>query len=251
MNKKRQKIRNGIKITPLKHCSIRLILHRLPTNVEEFIYPALEDFHLDIVVDRGPSARSIRIELNPFTLIAATTQAGKLSAPLRDRIGIQFNLNTYSEQELTHIICRAANILHINITQQTALVIAQRARQTPRIANALLKRIRDFAIVNNNIQDKTLNVEINTDITKHALKQLGIDDNGLNQLDRKYLHTLKNTFNGGPAGIQAIATAINENIYTIEEQIEPYLIIKNYIKRTPRGRIITSTQQPIEFDLFS
>ena len=205
-------------------------IHRLNRSVEEILYPALEDFSLDIIIGKGPSARSIRLDLPKFTLIGATTKAGALTTPLRDRFGIIHRLEMYSPEELTRIVKRSAGILEINIDDISALEIAKRSRGTPRIANRLLKRVRDYAIVlgNGNIDLK---------VTKHALNKLEIDELGLDETDRKMLNMMITQYNGRPVGVETIATSLGEEIDTIEDVYEPYLIQIGFLARTPRGRI--------------
>ena len=205
-------------------------IHRLRKTVEEILYPALEDFTLDIVIGKGPSAKSIRIDLPKFTLIGATTKAGSLTTPLRDRFGIVHRLELYSIENLTTIIKRSAKILEINIDEQSAQEIARRSRGTPRIANRLLKRIRDYAAV---LGDGNINLKI----TKIALNKLEIDEMGLDEIDRKLLETMIINYRGKPVGIEALATTVGEEIDTIEDVYEPYLIQIGFIARTPRGRI--------------
>ena len=205
-------------------------IHRLNKNVEEILYPALEDFTLDIVIGKGPTAKSIRVDLPKFTLIGATTKAGSLTTPLRDRFGIVERLNLYNVEELQTIVKRSANILEISIDEEATLEIAKRSRGTPRIANRLLKRVRDYALV---LGDG--NIDLN--IAKIALNKLEIDDLGLDALDKKILETLIIQYKGKPVGIETIATTIGEEISTIEDVYEPYLIQIGFISRTPRGRI--------------
>lgn len=207
-------------------------IHRLNKSVEEILYPALEDYTLDIIIGKGPEAKSIRIDLPKFTLIGATTRAGSLTTPLRDRFGIIHRLELYSVENLSKIVKRSAKILNIEIDDTSCMEIARRSRGTPRIANRLLKRVRDYAIV---IGDG----EINLELTKHALNRLEIDDIGLDDIDRKILKTMITTYAGKPVGIETIATTIGEEIETIEDVYEPYLIQIGFIARTPRGRIVT------------
>lgn len=208
-------------------------IHRLNRSVEEILYPAMEDFALDIVMGKGTGANSIRIELPPFTLIGATTRAGALSAPLRDRFGIVNHMQFYNKEELRHIITRAAGILDIQIDQDGADEIAGRARGTPRIANRLLKRIRDFA------QVKGGGI-ISREIAAESLQALHVDEIGLDMMDREVLKTIIQKFNGGPVGIDTIAAAISEERATIEDVCEPYLMQMGFISRTPRGRVATT-----------
>ena len=206
-------------------------IHRLSKNVEEILYPALEDYTLDIVIGKGPSAKSIRIDLPKFTLIGATTKAGSLTTPLRDRFGIVHRLELYSTEDLATIIKRSAKILKIEIDEESAVEIARRSRGTPRIANRLLKRVRDYAAV---LGDGIINLKI----TKHALNQLEIDELGLDDIDRKILDTMITQYQGKPVGIESIAVSIGEEIDTIEDVYEPYLIQIGFITRTPRGRLV-------------
>ena len=205
-------------------------IHRLNKSVEEILYPALEDFTLDIIIGKGPSARSIRLDLPKFTLIGATTRAGALTTPLRDRFGIVERLELYNSEELTTIVKRSANILNIAIENDAAVEIAKRSRGTPRIANRLLKRVRDYAAVLGN-------GTITLDIAKIALNKLDIDDIGLDSIDRRLLRTLIEIYQGRPVGIETLATTLGEEVTTIEDVYEPYLIQIGYISRTPRGRI--------------
>ena len=205
-------------------------IHRLNKSVEEILYPALEDFTLDIIIGKGPSARSIRLDLPKFTLIGATTRAGALTTPLRDRFGIVERLELYNSEDLTTIVKRSANILDIVIENDAAVEIAKRSRGTPRIANRLLKRVRDYALVMGN---GTITLEI----AKIALNKLDIDDVGLDSIDRRLLKTLIEKYQGKPVGIETLATTLGEEVTTIEDVYEPYLIQIGYISRTPRGRI--------------
>ncbi|MDI3477888.1 MAG: holliday junction helicase RuvB, partial [Thermoanaerobacterium sp.] len=207
-------------------------IHRLSPIVEEYLYSAMEDYKIDIIIDKGPSARSIQIELNPFTLIGATTRSGLLTSPLRARFGIKFLLEYYNIDILKSIIKRSANILKIEIADNAAQEIALRSRGTPRIANALLRRVRDFAQVIGNGY-----IDIN--IAKEALNALKIDSRGLDEMDNKILLTIIEKFHGGPVGLNTIATAVGEDAGTIEEVYEPFLIKEGFIKRTPRGREVT------------
>ena len=207
-------------------------IHRLNKAVEEVLYPALEDFNLDIVIGKGPSARSIRLDLPKFTLVGATTKAGSLSSPLRDRFGIIHRLELYSEKNLANIIKRSAEILNIEIEEDAALEIGSRCRGTPRIANRLLKRVRDFAEVEN------LN-SIDYNIAKKALDRLEIDELGLDLTDRQMLETVITKFNGGPVGLDTLAASIGEDKDTIEDVYEPYLMQIGFLTRSPRGRIAT------------
>jgi len=208
-------------------------IHRLSTVVEEYLYAAMEDFRIDIMIDSGPSARSIQINLNPFTLIGATTRSGLLTAPLLSRFGIKSRLEYYNAGTLQRIIERSAGILTTPITIDAAAEIAGRSRGTPRIANGLLRRVRDFAQVLNDGQ-------IDIGITKHALKALNVDEHGLDEMDNRILATIIEKFKGGPVGITTIATAVGEEPGTLEEVYEPFLIQEGFIQRTPRGREVTA-----------
>ncbi len=205
-------------------------IHRLHPSVEEILYPAMEDFALDIMIGKGPSARSMRLDLSPFTLVGATTKAGQLTSPLRDRFGVSLHLDFYKIPELVEIIKRSAALLKVDIDDESAERIALCSRGTPRLANRLLKRIRDFAQVRGD-------GKITVDIAKEGLRLLEIDINGLDRNDRRLLITLIEKFDGGPAGIESIAAALNEDISTIEDIYEPYLVQEGYIFRTARGRI--------------
>ena len=207
-------------------------IHRLSPVVEEYLYSAMEDYRIDIMIDKGPSARSIQIDLNPFTLVGATTRSGLLTAPLRARFGINLHLEYYEPDTLTKILKRSAGILKVPIDDDAAIEISRRSRGTPRIANALLRRVRDFAQVKGSGR-------INTDIARFALKALNIDQYGLDEIDNKILLTIIDKFHGGPVGISTIATAIGEDTGTVEEVYEPFLIMEGFIKRTPRGRMAT------------
>ena len=207
-------------------------IHRLSPEVEEYLYSAMEDYVIDIMIDKGPGARSVRISLNPFTLVGATTRSGLLTAPLRERFGIKCALEYYDTDDLIKIVTRSARILKIDIDKTAAREIALRSRGTPRIANALLKRVRDFAQV---MGDGFIDLKI----TKYALDKLNIDTRGLDSIDNKILRTIITTFKGGPVGASTIATAISEDQGTFEEVYEPFLIKEGFILRTPRGRIAT------------
>lgn len=207
-------------------------IHRMPKFIEEILYPAMEDFELDIVVGNDSSSRSIKIDLPPFTLVGATTRAGDISSPLRDRFGIVNKLNYYTEEELKGIIKRTSKILAMDITDDAATELARRSRKTPRIANRLFKRVRDFALV---IGDGVIDEKI----TKEALERLHVDKYGLDQIDIEYLTSLIEKFNGGPVGVETIASSIGEEVSTLEDVIEPYLLQEGFIKRTPRGRVAT------------
>lgn len=206
-------------------------IHRLSKNVEEILYPALEDYTLDIMIGTGPSAKSIRIDLPKFTLIGATTKAGSLTTPLRDRFGIIHKLELYSPEDLQIIVKRSAKILGVGIDDDSAMEIARRSRGTPRIANRLLKRVRDYAMV---LSDG----EINLKVAKHALNQLEIDEIGLDEVDRRMLEVMITQYQGRPVGIETIAVSLGEEVDTIEDVYEPYLIQIGFISRTPRGRIV-------------
>jgi Holliday junction DNA helicase RuvB len=207
-------------------------IHRLSPVVEEYLYSAMEDYRIDIMIDKGPSARSIQIDLNPFTLVGATTRSGLLTAPLRARFGINLHLEYYDAETLSRIIERSASLMRVPITNDAALEIAGRSRGTPRIANALLRRVRDFAQVRGT-------GGIDTAITKVALTALNIDQYGLDEIDNKLLLTIIDKFRGGPVGVSTIATAIGEDAGTVEEVYEPFLIMEGFLKRTPRGRMAT------------
>lgn len=209
-------------------------IHRLSPIVEEYLYSAMEDYKIDIVLDKGPSARSIQIELAPFTLIGATTRSGLLTSPLRARFGIQCHLEYYDTAVLSGIVKRSARILDVSIDDDAAIEIARRSRGTPRIVNALLRRVRDFAIVKGE-------GHIDLAITRMALTALNIDARGLDQMDNRILQTIIGKFNGGPVGLNTIATAVGEDAGTIEEVYEPFLIMEGFLKRTPRGREATET----------
>ena len=207
-------------------------IHRLSPVVEEYLYSAMEDYRIDIMIDKGPSARSIQLELNPFTLVGATTRSGLLTAPLRARFGINLHLEYYDDTVLTQIVIRSADILDVPCSFEAASEIASRSRGTPRICNALLRRVRDFAQVKG---DGSIDLEI----ARYALEALNIDRYGLDEVDNKILCTIIDKFNGGPVGLSTIATALGEDSGTIEEVYEPFLIKEGFIKRTPRGREVT------------
>lgn len=207
-------------------------IHRLSPVVEEYLYSAMEDYRIDIMIDKGPSARSIQIDLNPFTLVGATTRSGLLTAPLRARFGINLHLEYYALETLSRIIKRSANLLKVPIEGDAAVEIARRSRGTPRICNALLRRVRDFAQVKGN-------GTIDHAIAQSSLQSLNIDKYGLDEIDNKILLTIIDKFRGGPVGVSTIATAIGEDAGTLEEVYEPYLIMEGFIKRTPRGRMAT------------
>ena len=207
-------------------------IHRMPKFVEEILYPAMEDFELDIIIGADGKSRSIKIDLPPFTLVGATTRAGDLSSPLRDRFGIVSKLNYYKDSELQQIVKRTGRVLDMEIDDNAALEIAKRCRKTPRVANRLFKRVRDFALVEGS-------GKIDYDITVDSLKRLQVDEYGLDQSDIEYLTALINKFNGGPVGVETIATAIGEEVTTIEDVVEPFLLQEGFIKRTQRGRMAT------------
>ncbi|MCB0318763.1 MAG: Holliday junction branch migration DNA helicase RuvB [Bdellovibrionales bacterium] len=208
-------------------------IHRLPRVVEEVLYPAMEDFELDILIGQGPAAKSVKIELKPFTLVGATTRSGLLTSPLRSRFGLSFRLNFYEPKVLAMIVKRSATLLGVEIDDEAAYVIGKRSRGTPRIANRLLKRVRDFA-------DQRSSGVVTTEIANHALEMLEVDDLGLDLMDRLILNTIKDKFEGGPVGIETIAAAIGEERETIEEVYEPYLVQEGLVARTRRGRELTA-----------
>lgn len=214
-------------------------IHRLSSVVEEVLYPAMEDFYLDIVIGKGEEARSIRIDLPPFTLVGATTRAGSLTGPLRDRFGVHLRLEFYKENELQDIIKRTADVLDTEIDDESAVELAKRSRGTPRIANRLLKRVRDFQQVN---EDDKIYIET----TKRALQLLQVDDYGLDYIDHKMMRCIINQYNGGPVGLDTIAVSIGEERITIEDVYEPFLIQKGFLERTPRGRKAT----PLAYEHF-
>jgi Holliday junction DNA helicase RuvB len=208
-------------------------IHRLSTVVEEYLYSAMEDYRIDIMIDSGPNARSIQINLNPFTLVGATTRSGLLTAPLLSRFAIKSRLEYYDAETLKKIVLRSAQILNVEISSEAAGEIARRSRGTPRIANGLLRRVRDFAqVLNDGI--------IDMGITQHALKALNVDEHGLDDMDNRFLSAIIEKFKGGPVGITTIATAVGEEPGTLEEVYEPFLIQEGFIKRTPRGREATA-----------
>lgn len=221
-------------LTNLEESDVLFIdeIHRLSPIVEEYLYSAMEDFRIDIMIDKGPSARSVQLELNPFTLIGATTRSGLLTSPLRARFGINSHLEYYDAEILTGIVKRSAGILRIEISDDAAREIAFRSRGTPRIVNSLLRRVRDFAQVKGD-------GNIDMAITRHALEALNIDKHGLDEMDNRILTSIIDKFKGGPVGITTIATAVGEDAGTIEEVYEPFLIKEGFIKRTPRGREVT------------
>ncbi|WPX96400.1 Holliday junction branch migration DNA helicase RuvB [Candidatus Bandiella euplotis] len=208
-------------------------IHRMASSVEEVLYPAMEDFYIDLIIGDGPAARTVKINLPKFTLIGATTRLGLLTNPLRDRFGITFQLDFYSQNELEYVIKRAAKIFDINISEEAAKEIAKCSRGTPRIAVKLLRRIRDYA----NFANKDC---INIDLVKSSLRNLHIDSIGLDTLDYKYINFISNSYNGGPVGIDTLAAALSEEKDTIEDTVEPYLLQIGFINRTPRGRILTN-----------
>ncbi len=207
-------------------------IHRLSPIVEEYLYSAMEDFKIDIMIESGPNARTVQINLNPFTLVGATTRSGLLTAPMRARFGIQSRLQYYTTELLTTIIERSASIIKMPITMEAAVEIAGRSRGTPRIANALLRRVRDFAQIKGN-------GKIDIEIAKYALQALNVDAHGLDEMDNKILNTIIDKFKGGPVGLSTLATAVSESSETIEEVYEPFLIQEGFIMRTPRGREVT------------
>lgn len=207
-------------------------IHRLNRSVEEVLYSAMEDYALDIIIGKGPSARSIRLDIAKFTLIGATTRAGSLSAPLRDRFGVSCKFEMYTPEELKRIISRSAEILGVSVDEKSMDEMARRSRGTPRVANRMLKRVRDFSQVRGN-------GSIDIDITKQALQALGVDPMGLESLDREILRTIIERFKGGPVGIDTIAASIGEERVTIEDVYEPYLIQKGFLHRTPKGRVVS------------
>jgi holliday junction DNA helicase RuvB len=205
-------------------------IHRLPPNIEEFLYPAMEDYKVDFVVDKGMFAKTINVPLKRFTLVGATTRAGNLSAPLRNRFGLFYHLEFYSVEELRHIILRSAGILRAQLDEVGGTEIARRARGTPRIANRLLRRVRDFAEVK-------ANGKIDRQVANDALKLEGVDEQGLDDLDRNFLTTIIRTYNGGPVGVEALAATLNEEVDTLVDMVEPYLLQQQYVSRTNRGRV--------------
>lgn len=207
-------------------------IHRLQRTVEEVLYPAMEDFALDIIIGKGPSARSLRLDLPPFTMVGATTRAGALSSPLRDRFGVVSRLEFYRDEELQEIVRRAATILQVEIDEEGSLAIARSSRGTPRVANRLLKRVRDFA------QVKANNI-ITSDVARMAMEMLEVDTLGLDEVDRHLLRTMVEKFGGGPVGLDTLAAAISEETETIEDVYEPYLMQIGFLQRTPRGRCVT------------
>lgn len=208
-------------------------IHRMPVQVEEALYPAMEDFKLDLVIGQGPAARTVKLDLEPFTLAGATTRIGLISSPLRDRFGIVSRLEYYEPEDLAKIVARAARILNVEITGEGAREIGKRARGTPRIANRLLRRVRDFALA---LGDGRVTLET----AKEALERLDVDEQGLDQMDRKLLEVIIRNYDGGPVGLKTLAAACSEETRAIEEIYEPYLIQRGFIKRTPRGRMATT-----------
>ena len=207
-------------------------IHRMPSFIEEILYPAMEDFEIDLMVGNDGKSKSIKINLPPFTLVGATTRAGDLSSPLRDRFGIVSKLEYYTHEELKDIVIRSGKVFDIKVNDDAALELAKRSRKTPRVANRLFRRVRDFALV-----DGTGIIDL--DITIKALKRLHVDDSGLDNIDREYLTSLIEKFNGGPVGVETISTSIGEEVTTIEDVVEPYLLQEGFIKRTRSGRIAT------------
>jgi Holliday junction DNA helicase RuvB len=207
-------------------------IHRLPSNVEEILYSAMEDMRLDILIGQGPTARTVKFDLPPFCIIGATTKAGAISAPLRDRFGIQEHLDFYSPESLTKILMRSAKIMNAQLENEAAFLLSTRCRGTPRIANQLLKRILDFALVSNKIS-------IDCDVVNLALKRLGVDSEGLCIMDRDFLKIMKDRYQGGPVGLDAIAAALNEEKSTLEDVYEPYLVYRGFVLRTARGRMLS------------
>ena len=219
-------------ITNLSHRDVFFIdeIHRLNSVVEEYLYSAMEDFSIDIMIDKGPSARSVQLTIEPFTLIGATTRLGNLTSPLRDRFGIVLRVDYYHPEDLFNIINRSANILEVEIDDDGTMELARRSRGTPRIANRILRRARDFAQVK-------ANGKIDHTVAKDALEQLGIDETGLDDMDRKILETLIEKFSGGPVGLKSLAVAVSEDATTIEDVYEPFLIKEGFLLRTSRGRV--------------
>lgn len=207
-------------------------IHRMPKFIEEILYPAMEDFEIDLVISTEGKSRNIKIDLPPFTLVGATTRAGDISAPLRDRFGIVSKLNYYTEEELFQIVKRTSRVFEIPISEDAAKEVSKRCRKTPRIVNRLFKRVRDFALVNHD-------EKITLDITVSSLGKLKVDHFGLDAIDIEYLNALITKFNGGPVGVETIATSIGEEVSTIEDVVEPFLLQEGFIKRTPRGRVVT------------
>ncbi|WP_051617037.1 Holliday junction branch migration DNA helicase RuvB [Desulfonatronovibrio hydrogenovorans] len=208
-------------------------IHRMPASVEEILYPAMEDFSLDLIIGQGPGARTVKIELEPFTLVGATTRIGLLTSPLRDRFGVICRLEFYDPDDLARIVLRSARVFKVNISRDGALEIGKRSRGTPRIANRLLRRVRDFAQMDGK---KTIDAKL----AARALDRMDVDSLGLDQMDRKILECIINQFSGGPVGVKTVAVACSEEVRTLEEIYEPYLIQCGFLKRTPRGRVVTA-----------
>ncbi|CCH48147.1 Holliday junction branch migration DNA helicase RuvB [Pseudodesulfovibrio piezophilus] len=208
-------------------------IHRMPATVEEVLYPAMEDFQIDLVIGSGPGARTVKLDLEPFTLVGATTRLGLLTSPLRDRFGCIFRIEFYSPEELGRIVQRAAGIIDVEVEEEGALAIGRRARGTPRIANRLLRRVRDYALVHGS-------GVVTREIAESSLERLDVDQHGLDNMDRKILTLMVENFNGGPVGLKTIAAACAEEVRTIEDIYEPYLIQCGFLKRTPRGRVATA-----------
>jgi Holliday junction DNA helicase RuvB len=221
-------------LTNLQNCDVLFIdeIHRMNTSVEEYLYSAMEDYKIDILIDSGPNARTVRIDLEPFTLVGATTRLGNISTPMRDRFGAIFRVDFYNTDDLLKILERTANILNVNVDEDALYEISRRSRGTPRIANRVLKRVRDFA------QVKKIKI-INIEFAKSSLESIGIDENGLEEMDKKILKNLILNFNGGPTGGKSLAISVNEDLQTIEDVYEPYLIKEGFIDRTSRGRKAT------------
>ena len=219
-------------ITNLAHRDVFFIdeIHRLNSNVEEYLYSAMEDFTIDIMIDKGPSARSVQLNIDPFTLVGATTRLGNLTSPLRDRFGVVLRVEYYNTEELFHIINRSSEILEVEIDSEGAMELASRSRGTPRVANRILRRARDYAEVK-------AEGKINLDVAKASLKKLGIDEIGLDEMDRKILRVIIEQFSGGPVGLKSLAVAVGEDSTTIEDVYEPFLIKEGMIMRTSRGRL--------------
>lgn len=207
-------------------------IHRMPIAVEEVLYPAMEDFKLDLVIGQGPAARTVKIDLEPFTLVGATTRMGLISSPLRDRFGIVARLEYYTPEDLARVVCRTGRILGVEVTPGGATEIGRRSRGTPRIANRLLRRVRDFALVHGDGR-------VTEEVADAALKRMDVDAQGLDQMDRKILEVLIHHYDGGPVGIKTLAVACSEEVRTLEDIYEPYLIQRGFLKRTPRGRMAT------------
>jgi Holliday junction DNA helicase RuvB len=208
-------------------------IHRMPASVEEILYPAMEDFCLDLIIGQGPGARTVKIELEPFTLVGASTRIGLLTSPLRDRFGVICRLDFYAPQELAAIVLRSARVFNLDVSEDGALEIGKRSRGTPRIANRLLRRVRDFA-------QMAKKKKINSSIASAALKRMDVDSLGLDQMDRKILDCIINQFSGGPVGVKTLAVACSEEVRTLEDIYEPYLIQCGFLKRTSRGRVVTA-----------